>query len=337
MAPVSPLIGALARIQARELGTFRAALGNPFILLCLLLLGTQPASATFLVTLVGLVVFVPLAANPARRIPPERLALLPLSPFDHLRFRLGALAASPILWAVLGLLLWGGGRHRWLALWMAAAALLLNLLQPLFRRMSGPSLVRRLPSILPGGSPLLLLVRKNLRELLQVLDPYLALLLSLAGLAYRRMEPAPQADALLGITLLVVLALGSCAQQLFALEGRSGQERTRLWPLTGWRILLAKDLAFLLLLAALVLPLAPLPGLAGGLAALAAGHHPSIRRRVPQVRWRFVAAPAPGTAFLQILGLAAVVILSGSHPIWVLGLSGLGWGLSLVLSGRRLE
>jgi hypothetical protein len=65
------------------------------------------------------------------------------------------------------------------------------------------------------------------------------------------------AQALLPLTILVMLALSTHAQTLFGLEGDAGMTRYQLLPVPPWQILAAKDAPFLLLLLLLTLPLAP--------------------------------------------------------------------------------
>ncbi len=89
------------------------------------------------------------------------------------------------------------------------------------------------------------------------------------------------------LALVVVIALSTYAQSLFGLDLPSGLVRYRVMPLRGYEILLAKDIAFLLVAAILVAPLAPLAGFAGALVAVAVGHHASVLRPLPQMRWRF--------------------------------------------------
>src|SRR5205823_12599907 len=104
---------------------------------------------------------------------------------------------------------------------------------------------------LPG--PLNHLVRKNLREILSTLDFYCALILSLSAAGLRAAGAAMPADAFMAMALLVVLALASYAQCLFGLDGEGGLGRYGLLPLKGWRMLAAKDAAFLLVALALTL------------------------------------------------------------------------------------
>ena len=106
------------------------------------------------------------------------------------------------------------------------------------------------------------------------------------------------------------MAFSTYAQCLFGLDSESGYTRYRLLPLRGWQILLAKDVPVILLLALCVAPLAPMAGIAAGLAALAVGHHPSIQRARTQRRWRFTAGAGIGFGIVQVVlmfGAAALV------------------------------
>ena len=132
------------------------------------------------------------------------------------------------------------------------------------------------------------LVRKNIRELLSALDVYVAVLLSLGGIAYRLFEPHPDRFAFPILSLLVALAMSTYGQCLFGLElASAGMTRYRLLPLRGWEVLLAKDAAVLGILILLVLPLDPWPGTTFALTALAIGHYSSCCLPAPQQRWRF--------------------------------------------------
>src|SRR5206468_12325392 len=92
------------------------------------------------------------------------------------------------------------------------------------------------------------LVRKNMREVLSTLDFYCALVLSMSVLLWRIVGPPLPHEALMAMTVLTLAALSSYAQCLFGLDGEGGESRYRLLPIAGWRLLLAKDLAFLLAL-----------------------------------------------------------------------------------------
>jgi hypothetical protein len=137
------------------------------------------------------------------------------------------------------------------------------------------------------------------------LDFYCALLLSLSMLAFRLFLPALPREALLILTLLVLMALSSYAQCLFGLDGRGGLTRYRLLPLAGWQILAAKDAAFLLAVVPLTLPLEPFAGTGAALIALAIGHGNSVSNPRSQVRWRFSAGgPFLVDGLIQVVAMA---------------------------------
>ena len=146
---------------------------------------------------------------------------------------------------------------------------------------------RRVPRALPipiryGG-----LIANHLRQLLTLLDTWLALAIAAGGGIWRLFAVHPDPAAWPILSLLAALALGTCTQSPFALDGDSGLTRYHLFPLRGWQIVLAKDLSYLAILLLAILPLAVIPGLAFGLTALAVGRYPAMRLRLLQQRWRF--------------------------------------------------
>jgi hypothetical protein len=192
--------------------------------------------------------------------------------------------------------------------------------------------LRHIPR-LPGrlGS----LVRKDARELLSFLDPYVAMALSAGGALYRFFGAHPDPAAFPILSLLLALALSTSAQSLFALDGDPGMTRYRLLPLHGWQILLAKDIAFLAILFVLLLPLDPGPGMTFGLAALAIGHHPSVLETLPQQRWRFTGGRVFVCA-LQSVGGTALGFASIDHGALLLVAVAV-WCVSVWYYGRRLD
>jgi hypothetical protein len=192
---------------------------------------------------------------------------------------------------------------------------------------------RRIPRF-PG--PLNHLIRKNLREMLCTLDFYVALVLSLSALAYRTSGLQLPQEALMPLTLLVMVALSSYAQCLFGLDGESGLERYRLLPVSGWQVLLAKDAAFLALAILLALPLAPLAGIGAALVALAVGHHATVDHRRAQVRWRF-SSGAPVAEGLVQCALIAMAGSSVGYSLWMLAPCAAAWAGSVWWYGRRWD
>jgi hypothetical protein len=180
------------------------------------------------------------------------------------------------------------------------------------------------------------LIRNQIRQVLSVLDTYVAVLLSAAGAAYGVFAARPDPAAFPILALMVALALSTGAQCLFGLDSAAGMTRYRLLPLRGWQILLAKDAAFLAVLLLLVLPLSPLPGLTFGLTALSIGHFPSVSKPLPQRRWRFLGGRVISGVPQAVLGFALGFGASQGKP-WLLGVAAFAWLLSLVVCGRRWE
>lgn len=318
------MLSALWRAVRRDLSTFGSIVANNFFLFVALLMagaftaGVRPISAyPFLALLVFLMLF-PLAADPLAKIPAVRLGLWPLSRRQHLGLRAAALALSPMVWLVVVLAVRVGRPE--IALASVAIPLLTHSLaaprwQPL----------RHVPAF---GE----LMRKNLRQMLSVLDPYLAALIAaIAVVARVRILEGGAA----GMAMLVALALSTYAQCLFSLDGPSGVSRYALLPLAPWRILLAKDAAYLALLFVLVLPVEPVSGLSAGLFALALGRYPAVRQRLPVMRWRFTS----GRVFfgvLQIVAGAATVALADRRWVMLAFAAGV-WMASLALGARWLR
>jgi hypothetical protein len=235
---------------------------------------------------------------------------------------------------IAGLAIWTVGRTMTFGLWgliagIFAAGFLLSDLP--FAPAQG--LWRWVPN-LPG--PLNQLVRKNLREILSTLDFYCALILSLSAIGFRVARVAMPAEAYMGMTMLVVLALASYAQCLFGLDGEGGLSRYRLLPLRGWHILAAKDAAFLLVTLALTVPLAPLAGAGAACVALAVGHSPSVHQPRRQSRWRFSTGASIMNGIVQIVLMAMAASTIFTNPVVVLPCVA-GWLVSLWWFGREME
>ncbi len=299
MAGFVAILTAVARALWRDLRSLNSVATNNFFLFCFFLLQT---SGVFLQVILGLILLFPLTADPLRKIPPGRLELWPVSLGQRIALRAASVWLSPAAWITIGLLFWAARPS--MSLRFLALALMVHVLGLAFAlipaRAPQTNLLRRIPAFpgILGG-----LIRKNIREMLTVLDVYAAIVLSISGIIYRFASRAPEPDAFFGLALMVVLALSTYAQCLFGLDSDAGFTRYRLLPLSGWQILLSKDLAFLPMLIALVLPLAPLAGIPAGLVALAVGHHASVRLRASQVRWRFMGAPQIGLSVVQTVAM----------------------------------
>jgi hypothetical protein len=310
--------------------------GNNFFLFAFLLIAFQPQSGEFFGVVAGLLLLFPLSTDPLAKIPPDRLQLWPLSPRDRLLLRAASIWFSPIPWVTLALLIWTAKPA--LAIAFLGAGIVFYGLGSVFsrlpERMPRWNLARYIPEF---GGPLGGLIRKNLRELLTVLDPYAALILTISGVFYRILSSNVEPDALMMLSLLTVLAMSTYALCLFGLDTDSSFTRYHLLPLPGWRILLAKDAAYLLVVIILVLPLAPLAGLAAALMALAVGHKASVEQPVPQSRWRFTGGANISVGLVQIFLMFSAGTMVGRTSKLVLLPCLLIYAGSLWWYGRRLQ
>lgn len=332
MAGLRAILKALRRAVGRDLAdSFKA--NN------LLFLGLLGWSAEALFMLLGLLLLFPLSSDPLDKIPPARLALWPLSAWQRMGLRLASLAVSPVVW--IGALILLKTRRPGVALAFCGLAVGMQcglaLGRSMVKRDRHWDLLRDIPEF-PGrlGG----MVRKDVREMLSLLDPYAAALLSIGGGAYRIFAAHPDPAAFPIMSLLVALAMSTCAQSLFGLDvdSRTGSGITRyhLLPVRGWEILAAKAIAFLAILFVLLLPLDPGPGMTFGLVALAFGHHSSVRLELPQQRWRFASGNLPFGAVQTASGMAAGFV-EHQHGVLVLAAAAMGYLASVYYYGRRWE
>ena len=303
------------------------------MLFMLLVMYQQPESGAFFLMILAVLMLGPLSGDPFRMIPRDRLALWPLAPKERTGVRVGSLALSPIVWVAIVFLFWTGGWPLGLVL-IAGAVFMQAAGDAWSRRREGRASTRRavvlpkFPGLLGG------LVRKNLRQMLTVLDSYAALALTAGGTLYRVFGGKADPDAFTILALVAVIALSTYAQALFGLDLPWGIARYRVLPLRGFEILLAKDIAFLLVAAVLVAPLALLPGLAGALMALAVGHHASVLRPSAQMRWRFTGGMLWPSGFFQVFLLVATGVATGRGSLYYLGLAFAAYAGSLWYYGR---
>ncbi len=339
MAPLVAILDALRKAVQRDLGSLESLKVNNFFLFVMLLVagavqsGQPPKSAYIFFFLFGFLLLFPISADPLARVPKDRLALWPLSIGQRVALRLSSLLLSPLLWIAL-IIAWRTGRLREglsflvVALAVRAASVLGKQLANRQRHFHLLRYIPQFPGAIGG------LIRKDMRQLLSLLDPYVALALSVGGAAFRISGKAtdPVAFPMLGI--LVALALSTYAQSLFGLDLRSGMTRYRLLPLRGWQILLAKDISFMAVLVVLLLPLDPLPGITLGLVALALGHHSSLFLRIPQQRWRFTGGRLLPVGALQAIGGVAIGFAEMQRGPAVLGVVFVLFTASLFWYGR---
>ena len=336
MAGLAAILGALARVVWRDLRTFSTLSGNNFFLVVALIMIGQWQSGLFFIALFGILLLVPLAGDPLRKIPADRLMLWPLSRTERIALRLSSPALTPLVWIAVPFLFRAAGLSVGLAL--IALALIIQVLLATWRHIMARrppwNPFRYVPK--PPGK-LGRLIQKNARQLLSVLDTYVALLLCLACIVFRLVSRNLDPEATVILSLLVALALSTQAQCLFGLDLPWGIVRYRLLPLRGREILLVQDAAFLVILLILTLPLAPLPGLAAGLVALGLGHRASVLRPMPQHRWRFTGGAIFPFGFFQVILMMATGVAVARQSVWYLAMALAFYLGSLWYYGRRWD
>ncbi len=336
MAGPFAILSALARSVWRDLRTFSSVSGNNITLFVLFVMYGQPQSVVFFLMILGVLLLGPLSGDPLRKVPADRLAVWPLTARQRAALRLGSLALSPVVWIALPFLFWAGGLS--FGFLLIGGALLIQIAAGFWNQWRAGRPASRLVVPVPkfpgrwGG-----LVQKDLRQMLSVLDCYAALALAIAGTLYRLLGSNADPDAFLIVALVVIIALSTYGQCLFGLDLPWGIARYRVLPLRGYEILLAKDIAFLCVAIVLVAPLAPLPGMAGALVALAVGHHGSVLRPLPQARWRFTGGVLFPSGFFQVFPLVAIGVATGRGSLWYLGLALAAYLVSLWYYGREWD
>lgn len=315
MAAAVAILRSLARDARRSLGSFRSIQVNNIFLFVYLLIygnlvsGTRPASSYPFLLLLGCLLLLPLSSDPLARIPASRMGLWPLDKRQRLVLRAASLALNPVLWFTL-----------FLAFRVRPALTLVFLAAALA---AGQVDWGRAGPFRGGLAWLPVSFRKDLRQMMTVLDTYAAILISLAGTVWRLVAVDPDRDAFPIFAMLVALALSTYTQCLFSLDGPGGLTRYRLQPAEWRRILLRKDASWLALLLVLVAPLSVKSGMAFGLTALAVGHYPSTRHRLPLRRWRFAGGRVFFCAAQIVLGATLGFAADRQSPAYLLGAAAL--------------
>jgi hypothetical protein len=332
MRPVNAILRALSRAMRRDLGSFALLKVNNFFLFVLFLTYSnvlyhqQPHSAYPFLLMVGFLMLFPMSSDPLAKIPATRFGLWPLESSQRVALRLVSVALSPVFWIALILLLLTA---RSLALAFVALAIAM---QAAIVTAGSPRWNAGVRLGIPGKlGPL---IAAAIRQMLSVLDTYIALLLAIAGCAYRFFFHAPDPAAYPIFALLIALALSTYAQCLFGLDSSSALTRYRLLPLPLWQILVAKDIAFLTILVILVAPLSAAAGLTSGLIALAVGRYSSVRRRSPQYRWRFTGGRVIVGVPQSVLGFGLGIAAHQVSPAF-LGVAAAAYCMSLSISSPR--
>jgi hypothetical protein len=334
VARVFAILKAVSKSFTRGRKSLGASVANHFLVSVAYLL--QVAGA-FIFAIVAVLLLFPLSADPLRTVPADRLKLWPLTVGEHRALRALAPWLNWMTWVVAGLAIWAmRGTISYGLLAAGSAIFLAGFLLPSYVGTPSGLLLLYVPGI-PG--PLRELTRKNLRQILCRLDVYLALLIVVSTSIYRvwGSERLPE-QALLMLSLLVVLVFSSHASGLFDSDGDGGMTRYRLLPVRGWQVLLAKDAALFLVVLVLTLPMAPLPALSGVLAMTAVGHGSSVMMRRPLARWRFsVGAPILMYGVIQLVAISMAAAGTVYGGLYVMGLAALAYIASLLTMGYQFE
>jgi hypothetical protein len=324
------LLKALGLVSWRDVRSLGSIGGQNFFLF-VLFVALQPESAIFFALILGVVLLFPLSSDPMQKVPSDRRAMWPLLGREWIAVRVWSLALSPVVWLAIFLLVRAGWRVSVLAVAGGASVQALALLTKRFSKTSG--WLRYIPAP-PGATGAIM--RLQWRGMLRTLDPYVALALVVATEIYRLSGKPLDPAALQIMALVTVVAVSTHTQVLFGIDSY-GAARYRQWPLRGWQILLAKDLAFLVLLGLLVMPLDFASGVMGGIAALAIGHRRSVLKPVRQAAWRFTSGALLPDGAIQVAVLFAVGKSARTVGLPLIGVCFLAWLASLVFYGWQWD
>src|ERR1700683_2280215 len=191
MARIQAILAALLTAVRRDLKTVGSFSGNNLFVVGVasLFLG-DPGPFVALNAFIGLVLFIPLSADPLRVLPPDRFAVWPLGTGERRWLRILRPWLNPVTWLIAVLAFW---KHVTMGLWaLAAGVFAIGFLLPSLPA-ARRGMWRRVP---PFPGPLNHLIRKNLRETLSTLDFWCSAVVSAVSLGFRTAGLLP-AEALL--------------------------------------------------------------------------------------------------------------------------------------------
>jgi hypothetical protein len=333
----------LARSAVRNARGVGGLLGNNFIAVIVVLMAQEPlnrpSSTAFFYFVIGLLYAVPLARDLTLRIPADRFALWPLGRAQRALIHAANLALNPLL--LVAVVFGALSRHPAVRAGLLVSGLIapfvaaaLEYLARVTHRFERVSIVRLIPSF-PGR--LSGLIQNHIREQLRMLDVYFAAAFSIGGLIYRFSDA--HADAMAGLVIghLLIIQMSTLAQAHLAYDGGAERTRARLLPISGPAILLAKDVAWLSIVAVLAAAYASPSVVAAACAALAVGHAQVARPRIEQRRGHFASGTLWPCGIVQIL---AIIVAGGTtaHFGAVVALLFAGaWAASLIWYGQKWE
>lgn len=329
MARIAAVLAAIQRLAWRDMQSLLSLPGNNLLAFAVLL-AKQPESVEFFILFVVIAALTVFSEDPAKKVA-ARLPLWPLGSRQRFAVRVGAFMMTPAFLLAAGTSI--VTQHANFALSLVGGALGLQAARSLLGRLrlqSGIWPCGVLPtSIAPSIAAIAVL---QIRQMLMMLDTYLAVVLACGGWWYCSQQASDPAAAS-GIAMVIALTLSTQTQVLFGHDGMEGMTRYRLWPLSGWQILLMKDLGVLMTTAILVLPLDPVVGVSAMLASLSIGHHGSLFGAPFQRRWRFASGRVLFVGILQIAAIFSVGSLARSTGWLVVAAAGLAWIVSVIVYG----
>ena len=334
MAALTAILRAVGKVVRRELRSLLSVTLNNFFLVAAFLSygslagGRPPLAAAPFFFLLALFLLFPASGDPLDKIPPSTLALWPLTRRERVILRVATLLLSPVALVALLIVITVRSKSALilaLALFCIRGVAFLGLrTRKRWPRLYPPRLVPSFPTSIGR------LFSLNLRQLLCVLDLYLASVVCILACCYRFLSRHPDPAAFPILAILVGLASSTCSQSLFGMETRGSLMLYRALPLQGWQVLLAKDAAYLLVVCILTAPLDLLGGITFALAALAIGRWPALTQWTPQRRWRFAGGDIR-FGFVQIFLASAVAFTASQGDMWVI--AAIGYVASLLIGG----
>jgi hypothetical protein len=334
MARLAAVLKASATATWRERRSLFSFGANNFFVTVVFFFREYLVGVLFYSLLAAILLF-PLSTDPIQKIPRERLSMWPLSRADRWLLRMAAPWLNPLTWILTAFIIWFAS-HRaihiaFLAVGLLVAVSLVGALVPQGGRGGFWRWVPGFPTVVGQ------LVRKDLRQLLSTLDFWLAAVLSGSfALSTLLLGTLPE-EAYVTFSLLVVLALSTVAQTLFASDGAAGITRYRLLPIRGWQVLAAKTAAFLSVVCVLTAPLSIPVGITAASVVLAYGYWASVHRPSIRRHWRFSSSPAAWNSVGLVLTLLAAGVAVLRASAWFLAAALLAAFVSLLAQGRHFD